>query len=200
MRAGSMLLSGVVLALAGLGFAGCEKNRDEMRPDMDKVQSKQPGLQARDLREMTTRMAPDLLTIPEVAQNQFRAVVVMKGITNKTESEPGRNLDIYVARLKTLLNSSQCRDRLAFVEEKATLERLQGEELGTTNNDPFEDGARGGIAVPPPTRRLPQYVLKGIFYSKYDGKTTYYLCTFQMTDIKTGVQVWEGSYEVSTLN
>jgi hypothetical protein len=119
---------------------------------------------------------------------------VMKPIENKLESDPGRDLSIYVARLKVILNT-KARDRMAFVEEQAKLRRVQGEELGTP--DPFEDATRGGGA--PDTRIKPQYALWGTFYEKHNGRTRYYLCTFRLTDIKTGLQVWEGPYEVRTL-
>ncbi len=196
MKLGMLAAAGLMLTSLALGLGGCEKNRDELRPDMDKVVSGDRNLQSRDLREMTDRMAPDLLQIPEIVQNPYKVVVVMKSIENKTENEPTRNYDIYVARLKTLLNSSKTRDKIAFVEERQTLERLQGQELG--NPDPMEDASRTGQPVS--QRVKPQYALKGVFYSKYDGRTSYFLCTFQLTDLRTGVQVWEGSYEVRTLN
>ena len=190
-------LAAILMFGVAFGVAGCEQNRDEMRPDMDKIVSGEPGLQSRDLREMTERMAPDLLQIPEIVRNPNRVVVVMKSIQNKTESEPGRDLDIYVAKLKTLLNSSKCRDRIAFVETAADLGRIQGEELGGTGN-PFGDEGRGPAVANP--RVKPQFALWGTFYSKHDRKTTYYLCTFRLTDLNSGVQVWEGSYDVRTLN
>jgi hypothetical protein len=195
MVAQKWMAASAVVACLVLGVAGCET----VPPDMDTRVSGQPGLQSRDLREMTDRMAPDLLAIPEITQNPTRVVIAMKSIQNKTESEPGRNFDIYVARLKTLLNNSKCRDRLAFVEQKADLDRIRGEELGGGNPDPYEQGSRTGVAPVDP-RVLPQFALWGTFYSKYDGKTTYYLCTFRLTNFATGVQVWENSYEVSTLN
>ena len=188
-----------VLALASamtIAFAGCEKSRDEMRPDMDTVVSGEKGMQSRDLREMTDKMAPDLLTIPEIVQNPNKITVVMKPIQNRLESNPTRDLTIYVARLKTLLNSSASRDRIAFVEDRATLQQLQGEELG--NQDVFGEGGRPGAAPNP--RIVPQFALWGTFYEQRNTKTSYYLCTFRLTNIATGQQVWEGSYEVRTLN
>ena len=107
-----------------------------------------------------------------------------------------RDLTIYVARLKTLLNSSSARDRMAFVEDQATLRRMQGEEFG--NRDPFEDASRNGIPNDP--RVTPQYALFGTFYEMRNTRTSYFLCTFRMTDLRTGVQVWENSYEVRALN
>ncbi|MGN6368334.1 MAG: hypothetical protein ACTHN5_08755 [Phycisphaerae bacterium] len=189
---------GIIGAVA-VGLGGCEKDRNEMRPDMDTVQSGEHGLQSRDLREMTSKLAPDLVAIPEIAQNPYRVTIVMKSIENKTEDMPGRNMDIYIARLKGLLNSAQTRDRLLFVSDRATLERLQSEELGGNNNDPFEDASRGG-PQPQDPRIKPQYALAGTFYSMNNGKTTYYLCQFRLTSLTTGAEVWTGQYEVKTLN
>jgi hypothetical protein len=187
------------LALAAAlsaGIAGCETTRAQMRPDMDRVLPER-GLQSRDLREMTDRMAPDLLTIPEIVQNPYKVTVVMKTPKNKFESDPTRDLTIYVARLKALLNSSASRDKIAFVEEQATLRNFQAQELG--NRDPFEEASRNpGVNTDPRVR--PQYVLTGDFYEMNNGRTSYYLCTFHLLDINTGVQVWEKPYEVRTLN
>jgi hypothetical protein len=196
MKVATRLAALALAANALVALPGCEKSRDEMRPDMDTVMSGEKGLQSRDLREMTDKMAPDLLRIPEIVQNPTRVVVVMKPIQNKLETNPTRDLTIYVARLKTLLNSSSARDRMAFVEDQATLRRMQGEEFG--NRDPFEDASRNGIPNDP--RVKPQYALFGTFYEMRNTRTSYFLCTFRMTDLRTGVQVWENSYEVRALN
>jgi PBP1b-binding outer membrane lipoprotein LpoB len=179
-----------VLACSFVGCGGEDRERSEMRPDMDKVVSGEHGLQSRDLREMTDRMAPDLLQIPEIAQNQYKAIIVVKGVQNKTEDTPGRNLDIFVTRLAGLLNQSATRDRLTFVEEKATLEQFQNEELGGTP----------GIKTPGDTRTKPQYALYATISSMDNGKTTYYLCQFKLTSLLTGQIVWTNQYETRTLN
>lgn len=186
------------LALAGtmaLTLGACDKNRDEMRPDLDTV-LKENGLQSRDLREMTDRMAPDLLQIPEITQNPTRITVVVKGVENKTETEPGRNMDIFVMRLAGLLNSSAARDRILFVEERKTTARMQNEELG--NNDPFEERSRGN--APPDQAIRPQFFLYGTISSMNNGRTTYYLCDFKLTSSATGAIVWNHQYETRTLN
>jgi len=145
---------------------------------------------------MTNRMAPDLLAIPEIVQNPTRVVIVMTGVDNKTQDQQGQNMDIFVARLKGLLNTSQTKDRILFVENKAKLQQLQQQELG--NPDPFEDASRGGGA--PDQRIKPQFALYGTIYSMNNGKTTYYNCQFKLTSLTTGAEVWNGMYEVSTLN
>jgi hypothetical protein len=68
----------LTLAMAcAAGMAGCESTRAEMRPDMDTIVRGERGPQAKELREMTDRMAPDLLQIPEIVQNPYRVTVVM---------------------------------------------------------------------------------------------------------------------------
>ena len=67
------LAAGVAMA----GF-GCEKSRDEMRPDMDTVVSGNHGLQSRDLNEMAQRMAPDILQIDDIKKSPYKIVVVLE--------------------------------------------------------------------------------------------------------------------------
>jgi hypothetical protein len=110
--------------------------------------------------------------------------------------DPTRDMTIYVARLKALLNSSSARDKIAFVEEQATLRNFQAQELG--NRDPFEDASRNPNMTDP--RQRPQFVLTGDFYEMNNGPTSYWLFTFHLLDINTGVQVWEKPYEVRTRN
>src|SRR5258706_16281072 len=88
------LTAGLTLAAGG----GCEKSRNEMRPDMDKVVSNAHGLQSRDLREMTDKLAPDLLQIDEIKANPNKITIVVKGVKNGMEGEGSRNVDIFVRR------------------------------------------------------------------------------------------------------
>jgi hypothetical protein len=102
------MIAVVAVMVAGFGMGGCEQTGK--RVDSDKELIGDRGLQSRDLREMTDRMAPDLLQIPEISRNPYKVVVVMKPIESRMETDPGRDLTIYVARLKTLLNGAQSRD------------------------------------------------------------------------------------------
>jgi hypothetical protein len=180
------------MALAGVG---CEKSRDELRPDMDRVMDGDRGMQSRDLREMAARLAPDLLACADVARNPFRVTIVMKGMDNRTEDMRGRDLTIYVAKLTSLLNTAQTSDRLLFVENLAKLQAMRAQE--GMSADPFGDAGR----VPTADQRLvPQYYLGGEIYSMVNGRTTYYLVQFSLTNFSTGAKVWNGSYEVRTLN
>ncbi|MEI8194982.1 MAG: hypothetical protein WCI73_03640 [Phycisphaerae bacterium] len=189
---------GLAVVLGTAVLAGCAStpSYDQMRPDPSSVVVGDHGLQSKDLIEMSDKMAPSLLQIPEIAANPRQVVIVMTGIENHLRSDPGEDLTIYVARMKGLLNK-HARDRLTFVEKRETTQKLQAAE-GAGGTDPFGEASRGGGA--PPTRWVPQYALKGVFYDKVNGQTTYYLCTFQLTNIATGQQVWEDTYEVRVGN
>jgi hypothetical protein len=192
-------LTTIAIGVLGLGLTlgmlgGCEKRPDEMRGNVSDLTPGDTGLQAKDLVQMTDQMAPQLLQIEEIARNPNKVVIVMKGIDNQT-GDPTHNMNIYVARLRSLLNQ-HARDRLAFVEQRHTTERLQAEEGG--GGDVFEEGSRAG--APGSSRLVPQFALKGEFYSLDRQKSHYFLCTFQLTRIRNGEQVWEGRYEVKTLD
>lgn len=196
-RSLAMVGCGACLSLALLGGCKSQPSYDEMRPDPSSIVKGDTGLQSKDLIEMTDKMAPDILKIPEIAANPTKVVIVVTGIDNRTASAAGEDMRIYTARLRSLLNQ-HARDRLAFVEQRKTTQALQAQE-GQVANDPFEEASRRG-APAAPTAYQAQYALKGEFYDKTNRQTTFFLCTFQLTNLKTGEIVWENSYETRTLN
>ncbi len=180
----SARMAGWVLA-AGLAVmaAGCDTHKG--RPDID---ADMPGgLTAKDLRTMTDQMAPEVLKIAEVGGNSNRITIVVKGVRNGLEGQRTRDLDIYVMRLAGLLNQYG-RDRVAFIEESRTLRQMQAEELGNPT----------GTAVD--QKMVPQYFLYGEFNSMRGPKSTYFNCTFKLTNATSGVEVWSGMYDTSTWN
>ncbi len=192
----SWALGGAILALFMLPFlGGCQKPYSELRPGVSKFVAQDQGLQSRDLVDMTNRMAADLLKCPVIAQNPNKVIVVMGSVTNTT-SQPWQNDAIYVARIRAILNQ-YAQDRMAFVESRQTTVQLQQKQLGGGNGG-FGQSSRAGI--PQQGLMIPQYVLKGHFYDLPNTATTYHLCTFQLVDLRTGEIVWEGHYEVRTLN
>jgi len=193
----SLALVGACLTLAVLGGCSHTPTYDEMRPDPSSIQPGDRGLQSKDLIEMTDKMAPDLLKIPEIAANPSKVVIVMTGVENRTSSLAGQDMRIYTARLRSLLNQ-HARDRLAFIEQRKTTQALQAAE-GPVSNDTFEEASRRG-APAPSTAYQAQYALKGEFMDLANRQTSFYHCTFQLTNLRTGEIVWEGSYETRALN
>ena len=191
----------VALAVATLAWAmplflgGCQKSYSQLRPGVSEFVPADQGLQSRDLVDMTNRMAADLLKCSVIAQNPNKVIIVMGSVTNTT-SQPWQNDAIYVARIRAILNQ-YAQDRMAFVESRQTTLQLQQNQLGGGNGG-FGQASRAG--VPQQGLMVPQYVLKGHFYDLPNTATTYHLCTFQLVDLRTGEIVWEGHYEVRTLN
>ena len=53
------------------------------------------------------------------------------------------------------------------------------------------------------SRYVPEYSLTGRFYAKTNvnskERSDYYLCAYQLTNITTGVVLWEDTYETKKL-
>ena len=177
------LALGCTMALA----TGCEKSRDELRPDMDKIVDGDHGPQSRDLREMASRLAPDVLAAPVIAQNPNRAIIVMDHMIPMSPELQGQDMDIYLAKLTGMLNRPQTADRIVFLEDRATMDGLLARERGTN-------------APPSPNQLSAQFALHGKVYKQNSGKTSYYYFQFTLTDLDSRIQYWNGSYEVRTLN
>lgn len=186
-------------AAATLPFAGCEKSHSEMRPDMDRVMSGDSGPQSADLREMASRLAPQVLQCRDIVENPYRAVIVCKSMDNQTSSKAGQSMNIYLKKLAGDLGSFAASDRVSFVEEAAVTNNMIAQEIGNTNPDPTEDAARTGQTGGGVNRRLPQYFLYGTVYDLPNARTNFYLFQFKLTKTN-GEIVWTGQYEVRTLN
>jgi PBP1b-binding outer membrane lipoprotein LpoB len=134
-----------------------------------------------------------------VADSQVAAVIaqkpmiiVMKPIINETNEiiRKGEK-ELYVHRVRVQLSGHpMLRDKFVFVLNKEDYEKLRTEEA----INPGELGA-------PETRVQPEYALTGTFYVNTNVSTQRrsdtYLCTFRLTNLATGVQLWEGKYETS---
>ncbi len=187
----SMVLACIAAMPAVL--AGCSHGYNHYRPSISSFQPGDTGLQSRDLVDMTDRLSADLLKIPEIANNPNKVIVVMGTIHNQT-STPWQNDQIYLARMRALLNQ-YARDRMAFVLPLANAAALQQKYLGGQQNT--MNPATGQWQN---STLKPQYVLNGTFYNLPNPATTYYLCTFKLVSITTGEIVWENKYEVRSLN
>jgi PBP1b-binding outer membrane lipoprotein LpoB len=148
-------------------------------------------LSSRDLVNMTNKMAASITSNPHVARitTQGPMIIVLTPLKNNTNQIITRGQgDAFLDRLRTLLVSHQSlRQRFVFVVNPRVFHRLQrrygsSEDLGIN-----------------PSSVQPQYALQAVFYAdtkvaaRY--RSDYYLCTFFLTKITTGIIVWEGSYE-----
>jgi PBP1b-binding outer membrane lipoprotein LpoB len=191
-----LTLPALLLSSLALLPACSSPSYNQQRPDPSTLITNDTGIQSKDITEMTDKLAPDILKIPEIAGNPNRITVVVMDMQNGTVSSVGQDFNILTARLSGLL-ARHATSQVAFVERRATTENIQRTE-GAGNTDPFEEGSRNGAA--PSTRIVAQYALYGKISEMRNNTTSYYYCEFKLTSISTGLIVWQNFYETKTLN
>lgn len=149
------------------------------RPE-SRLPSEGSALGSGDLLVASERAVVGISDVPEIKQAGMQTVIVMDRVENKT-SDPSASYDIYLARIRALLNQSGARRNLIFVETRAKAEDIK---------------AREGIPVTQSARQRPRYALTATFYDMPRGGTNFHLLTFQLMDLTNDIIAWEGSYEV----
>jgi len=173
---------------------GAESPATATAPATAKAPAESVG-SAKDLGELAGKLTPDLLAVPDIARSPFRVTIVLKSLVNKTEDMPGRDMNIYLAKLNSRLSTGDSADRLQFVQERAVAEAMAG---AAAVAEAAQRGASGRVVADP--RLVPQYSLTGEVHSVTHGAATSYQVSLHLTNLNTGVQVWNGSYELQTLN
>jgi len=184
--------SHAILPLTTIGLAaalltGCQNSpppdfgRTTTVP-VDQRQSYERGLASKDLTSATDDMVRSIAAKPEIRDSPYRIQIVMADVLNRT-SMPARNYDIYLARIRALLNQTDSRYNIGFVTDKARVEQLRRSEgLDPAGGSSFASKA--------------DYALQGVFYDLPNQLSNYYLLTFQIVDLSDGEIYWENSYEV----
>src|SRR5204862_491624 len=112
------LLAAVVI-FAG-AIAGCSHDRPheygEERPPVDQLDSRDRGLQSKDVASATDQLAQDLLRLPEMNASKEQWTVVVDRVENHT-TDPRFNYDIFTERLRVNL-SKYGHGRVALIENK----------------------------------------------------------------------------------
>jgi hypothetical protein len=184
-----------VLAL----LAGCASDRPhdygDQRPPVDAIDSRDRGLQSKDVVAASDQMAQDLLASPDLNHSQNRWTMVVDHVDNETENHRF-NLDIFLERVRVNL-SKYGHDRVALIENKAKYHALQNNELeGSGGGDQFQQGDSQGGGAPVYHGTQPNYSLYAKIMEMPNRGTSYYFCEFTVVDFRTREQVWSGSYEV----
>lgn len=174
-------------ALPALLLAGCQNSPPEdygrtTTVPVDQRQSYERGLASKDLTAATDDMVRSIAAKPEIRDSPYRVQIVMADVVNNT-SMPARNFDIYLARIRALLNQTDSRYNIGFVTEKSRVEQLRRSE----GLDPAGGSSYASKA---------DYALQGEFYDLPNQGSNYYLLTFQIVDLSDGEIYWENSYEV----
>jgi hypothetical protein len=190
-----------MIATLGLlaAVAGCHSDRPheygQQRPPVDRRDSRDNGLQSKDVVASSDQMAMDLLALPELGRSNTRWTVVVDRVENLT-AENRYSLDIFLERLRVNL-AKMGRGRVQLIENRDKLRDLQSRELevGGGSDKYGQTGSRGGTA-PGPAGIQPDFALYGRIMEMPNRATSYFLCEFTLTDLHTREQVWTSAYEV----
>lgn len=170
-----------LLSLSLLAVIGCSDKPHgygRAHPDVDSLDPRDRGLQAKDVVAASDQMAMDLLSCPELANSQSRWTIVATGVENQTLRRRC-NYDVFLERLRVNL-AQQAHDRIQLIQNRDAYRNLQNREL--------EGGGAAGTQ--------PQFALKGTVMDLPNRGTDYFLFTFDLNDLNTRETVWTGKYEV----
>jgi hypothetical protein len=149
------------------------------------------ALDSVDLVKMTEDMAARIASDPEVQSVLSRGPmkVVVQPVENRMTAEvlPRGPAEAFTARVRTLLSRHRP-EQFVWVMNRDAYYRLRDAELE-------------GIEVgPSPDAIIPEYALTATFSSLTDEdpkrRSAYYLCVYELTDLRDRSILWTGSYEV----
>jgi PBP1b-binding outer membrane lipoprotein LpoB len=165
------------------------------RPAVDQLDSRDRGLQSKDVVVASDEMARSILSLPELNVSGSRWTVVVTGVRNETVSAR-QNLDIFIQRLRVNL-ARHGRDRVQLIANRDAFRELQSRELEQERDD-FGQGS--GNAKPGPAGIQPDFGLEATASDLPNRGTDYYLFEFRLVDMKTRELVWTDAYEVRVAN
>jgi PBP1b-binding outer membrane lipoprotein LpoB len=129
-----------------------------------------PGVQAAIAKEGTLRV------VVEPVVNNMRAELLPKGPANA-----------FTARLRTLL-SKHAPHEFTWIMNRSAFYDLRNQELSGVELGPSPDAVN------------PEYALTATFSSLADenaeGRSSYYICTYELTNLQTRVVLWSDKYDV----
>ena len=146
-----------------------------------------------DLATMTDNMAMQL-TVDDEVSAEFVANgplrVVVQPVENRLTGEvlPRGEAEVFTARVRQLL-SKRVPQRFTWIMNRDAFYRLRDREL------------EGIDLGPAPEAMNPDFELKATFSSLADEdaerRQAYYLCVYELVDLRTRTLLWSGRYEVS---
>ncbi len=178
------------LVVVGLlaGIAGC-KSYANQRPPVDQLDSRDKGIQSKDLVNVTDEMTASLLSNIPLNTSQTQWTIVTTNTENDTSKRA--NYDIFIDRLKTNL-FKQSNGRVTLIQNKVKYNQLRSDELDTPT-DTFGQTAGG---VGPNGRIQPDYALTGKVQDMPNRGTNTFRFEFTLTNLKNGTLAWTNDYLV----
>lgn len=173
---------GVVFGLIGGVLLGCApKNEGVKREErIERRVGEGAQLGSADLAAATDKMIASIARVPEIRDRENKTVIVLDRVENRT-SMPAEQYQIFLARLRAMMNQSGLRQDIVFIENRDKAERIKRAE-----DYPTDESAR----------TMPSHAISATFYDMPRGPSNYYLLTFQLFDLSNDQIVWEDSYEV----
>jgi hypothetical protein len=148
-----------------------------------------------DLVQMTDDMAMQIAADPDVqrayAEHGPLKVVVLP-VENRMRAEvlPRGASEAFVGRVRTLL-ARHAPDKFTWIMNRDTFYRLRDRELEGVDLGPAPDAVS------------PDYALSAVFSSLADEdakhRSSYYVCRYELTDLRDRTVLWTGSYEVKKI-
>jgi hypothetical protein len=187
----TVLTLALLAPLAG-AMIGCSDKPHEYgkeRPPIDELDGRDRGLQSKDVVNASDKMAEELLGSPQLNNSKTQWVMVVDKVDMNAVEARG-DLDVFLRRLKVNL-AKLGNGRVTLIENRAKLQELQSRELDGPTQDPFGQGNANR-----PNRLQPDYSLYCRVSDLPNRGTNYYFFEFVVTDLKTGIQPWQGAYEV----
>jgi len=144
-----------------------------------------------DLVRMTDDMSMKIVADPDVQaaiRQSGKLKVVVQPVENRMTAEvlPKGPAEAFTARVRALL-SNHAPDRFTWVMNRDTFYDLRGRELDVDLG-------------PSPEAIDPEYALTAIFGSLTNetsrGRSSYYLCTYELTNLRDRTVLWTDKYEV----
>jgi hypothetical protein len=186
----AVVLLGMGLTLATLGCQ-TDKPRDygeRRRPPVEDLDSRDRGLQSKDVVAASDQMAMDLLASPELNESRTQWVMVVDRVENRSQNARF-DMDIFLRRLRVNL-SKYGKGRVQLIENRDKLRELQAKELDNERDDMGQGTARR------PARLQPDYSLYCRVSELPNRGTSYYFLEFTVTDLRDGTTPWTNAYEV----
>jgi outer membrane murein-binding lipoprotein Lpp len=148
-------------------------------------------LDAFDLQSMTDDMAMKIAADPDVQAAQATKgslKIVVLPVVNALTAEviPPGQAEAFTARVRVLLQK-QARDKYTWIMNRRDFDLVRNRELAIDLG-------------PSPDAIDPEYALTATFRSITDetrkSRQAYYLCSYELTNLKDRTLLWTGTYEV----
>ena len=186
------------VALGVFSLAGCAPTYEQQRPPVDQLDSRDSGLQSKDVLQASDKLAMDLLSLPELEDGRTQWTIVFDHVQDNTNSgQFGGNFDVFLSRLRNNL-ATKGRGRISIIANRETFHSLRDKELERGGSaDEFGQGSPGQVGSPA-SPRDPDFALRGVAMDLPNRGTVYYNLQFQLVDLRTREEVWTNQYEVRT--